>query len=334
MARRPSAKTSETKTKMSTAAHRTKKPAKSAAASKSSKAGAEVKAEEAAKPLILYQGEPGANSHLACVNAYPNMKPGPSSTFEDAFADLEQGKADFAMIAIENTLAGRVADVHHLLPISNLYIVGEHFEPIHHQLMVLPGTKLENVKTVHSHVHALGQCRKVIRELGLKPVVASDTAGAARILCEEGDKTKAVIASTLAANLYELEIVRKNIEDAAHNTTRFIVLSKEANHVPFGDGLVVTTFTFRVKNIPAALFWALSGFAANGVNMTKLESYLIEGNFTATMFYADIEGHPEDEAVERALEVCKLYSSEFHVLGTYPASPFREEFRAKNGHSI
>lgn len=313
---------------MSTAAQRTKKPAKSASSSKPSKA------DSAPKPLILYQGEPGANSHLACTNAYPGMRPGPSATFEDAFADLEQGKADYAMIAIENTLAGRVADVHHLLPNSNLYIVGEHFEPIHHQLMVLPGTKLENVKTVHSHVHALGQCRKVIRELGLTPVVASDTAGAARELINEGDKTKAVIASTLAAELYKLEIVRSNVEDAEHNTTRFIVLAKNPNHAPLGDGPVVTTFTFRVKNIPAALFWALSGFAANGVNMTKLESYLIEGNFMATMFYADIEGHPEDEAVERALEVCKLYSSEFHVLGSYPASPFREEFRAKNGHTI
>jgi prephenate dehydratase len=326
MARRFSSKNTETN--MSTAAQRTKKQARSASASKPSKAAS------APKPLILYQGEPGANSHLACTNAFPGMQPGPSATFEDAFADLQQGKADYAMIAIENTLAGRVADVHHLLPKSNLYIVGEHFEAIHHQLMVLPGTKLESVKTVHSHVHALGQCRKVIRELGLSPVVASDTAGAARELCNEGDKTKAVIASTLAAELYKLEIVRNNIEDAEHNTTRFIVLSKEPNHVPLGDGPVVTTFTFRVKNIPAALFWSLSGFAANGVNMTKLESYLIEGNFMATMFYADIEGHPEDEAVERALEVCKLYSSEFHVLGTYPASPFREEFRAKNGHTI
>lgn len=308
---------------MSTIARKNKKQAKSGGASATAATGKQR--------AILYQGEPGANSHVACMNAFPDMRPEPCATFEDAFTDLSQRDGDYAMIAVENTVAGRVADVHHLLPGSGLFIVGEHFERIRHQLMVLPGTKLEDIETVHSHVHALGQCRRVIRELGLKPVIAPDTAGAARELRDDGDRTRAVIASALAAELYGLEIVRRDIEDAEHNTTRFIVLSRNRADAPAGNGSVVTTFIFRVRNIPAALFWALSGFAANAVNMTKLESYLIEGNFSATMFYADIEGHPDDERVERALKVCELYSSELRILGTYPVSPFREQFRAQNG---
>jgi prephenate dehydratase len=282
---------------------------------------------------ILYQGEPGANSHVACVNAYPDMEPGACATFEDALVAVHDRKARYAMIPIENSVAGRVADVHHLLPHSGLYIVGEHFERIYHQLLVLPGTKAEALRTIHSHTHALGQCRKVIREMGLRPVTEADTAGAARMLREEGDRSKAVIASRLAAEIYGLQILRSDIEDAEHNTTRFIVLSADPDHAPSGNGPVVTTFVFRVRNVPAALYKALGGFATNGVNMTKLESYMIEGNFSATVFYADIEGHPDDRSVALALEECRFFSSEFRVFGVYPASPFRERLPKQNGDS-
>lgn len=277
---------------------------------------------------VLYQGEPGANSHLACLNAFPNMRPEACPTFEDALAALYQRQARYALIPIENSVAGRVADVHHLLPQFELFIVGEHFERIYHQLLVLPGTKLEDLKSVHSHTHALGQCRKIIRELGLKAVTEADTAGAARMLRDEGDKTKAVIASRLAAETYGLEIIRSDIEDAEHNTTRFIVLSADRDDAPMGNGPTITTFIFRVRNVPAALYKALGGFATNSVNMTKLESYMVEGNFWATMFYADIEGHPDERSVTLAMEECQFFSSEFRIVGVYPASPFRQEFRA------
>jgi prephenate dehydratase len=280
---------------------------------------------------ILYQGEPGANSHLACVNTYPDMEPVACPTFEDALVALRERKARYAMIPIENSVAGRVADVHHLLPHSELYIVGEHFERIYHQLLVLPGTKSDDLKTIHSHTHALGQCRKVIREMGLRPVIEADTAGAARMLRDEGDHSKAVIASRLAAEIYGLDILRSDIEDAEHNTTRFILLSADREDAPAGNGPMVTTFIFRVRNVPAALYKALGGFATNGVNMTKLESYMIEGNFSATVFYADIEGHPDERPVALALEECRFFSSEFRVFGVYPASPFRERLPKQNG---
>lgn len=282
---------------------------------------------------ILYQGEPGANSHVACLNAFPDMRAEACPTFEDALVAVREGKARYAMIPIENSVAGRVADVHHLLPDSGLYIVGEHFERIYHQLLVLPGTRAEDLKTIHSHTHALGQCRKVIRELGLRPVTEADTAGAARMLREEGAPSMAVIASKLAAEIYGLQILRSDIEDAEHNTTRFIVLSGDREDVASGNGPVVTTFIFRVRNVPAALYKALGGFATNGVNMTKLESYMVEGNFSATIFYADIEGHPDDRAVKLALEECAFFSSEFRVFGVYPANPFRETLRRKMDES-
>jgi len=280
---------------------------------------------------IVYQGEPGANSHVACVNAYPQLEPEACQTFEDALTAVRDRRARYAMIPIENSVAGRVADVHHLLPESGLYIVGEHFERIYHQLLVLPGTSPDQLKTIHSHTHALGQCRKVIREMGLRAVIEADTAGSARMLRDEGDPTKAVIASKLAAEIYGLQILRSDIEDAEHNTTRFIVLSADREDVAAGNGPVVTTFVFRVRNVPAALYKALGGFATNGVNMTKLESYMVEGAFTATMFYADIEGHPDDRSVQLALEECRFFSSEFRIFGAYPASPFRAAQRQKNG---
>ncbi len=284
-----------------------------------------------ADTIILFQGELGANSHVACRNAYPDLTAAPCATFEDAISGVVHGQARYALIPIENSVAGRVADVHHLLPESDVYIIGEHFERISHQLMALPGVKLEDLKSIHSHTHALGQCRRIIRELGLKPVTEADTAGAARMVSEEGDRTKAAIASRLAAETYGLEILRSDIEDAEHNTTRFLTLSADRDDAPAGNGPVMTSFIFRVRNVPAALYKALGGFATNGVNMTKLESYMVEGNFWATMFYADVEGHPDDRNVRLALEECQFFSSEFRVLGTYPASAFRLRINGSDG---
>jgi prephenate dehydratase len=281
----------------------------------------------ATKPMkIAFQGEQGANSHLAIVEAYPDAEPLACPTFEDALAAISSGEADLGMIPIENSVAGRVADIHHLLPQSGLFIVGEWFEPIHHQLMAPRGAKLTDIKTVESHVHALGQCRRIIRRLGIKPIVSGDTAGSARIVAERGDKGCASIASRLAAEIYGLDILAENVEDEAHNTTRFIVLSREKKWAPRGKGKVVTTFVFRVKNVPAALYKAMGGFATNGINMTKLESYMIEGSFFATQFYADVEGHPDDRDLVFALEELSFFSKELKVLGVYPAHPFRETF--------
>ena len=278
------------------------------------------------KAKIAYQGEPGANSHIACIEAYPGFEPLSSRTFEDAFQAVKDGEAALAMIPIDNSVAGRVADIHHLMPAANLHIVGEYFLPVHHQLLAMPGVAVGAVKSVHSHVHALGQCRKLIRELGLKAVVAVDTAGAARELSESKDKGRAVIASKLAAKIYGLEILREDIEDEAHNTTRFVVLSAEEQHAALGTEPIITSFIFRVRNVPAALYKAMGGFATNGVNMTKLESYQIEGQFSATQFYADIEGHPEQRNVRLALEELAFFTSYMRVLGVYKASPYREEF--------
>ncbi len=272
---------------------------------------------------IVFQGEPGANSHLAIREAYPDAEAVPCPTFEDAFAALASGDADLGMIPVENSVAGRVADIHHLMPASGLHINAEHFMPVRHQLLGVKGATLKDIKTVESHVHALGQCRKVIRKLGIKPIVAADTAGSAREIAEAGDKRRASIASRLAAEIYGLDILAEDIEDEAHNTTRFIVLSRESKWAMSGAGPVITTFLFRVRNVPAALYKALGGFATNGVNMTKLESYMIEGNFLATQFYADVEGHPEDRNVVFAFEELAFYSKEMKILGVYPAHPFR-----------
>ena len=280
---------------------------------------------------IAFQGEPGANSHLAARDAYPGMEALACPTFEDALAAVKTGAAKLAMIPIENSVAGRVADIHHLLPESGLHIVAEHFERVRHQLLTLPEAKLSELKTVHSHVMALGQCRKVIRALKLRPVVEADTAGAARELRQSGDRARAVIASRLAADIYGLKVAKADVEDAQHNTTRFVVLAAKPARVPKCNGPVITSFVFRVRNVPAALYKALGGFATNGVNMTKLESYQLEGSFNATMFYADIEGHPGERLVKLAMEELNFFSSEVTVLGTYPASPFRAELKALEG---
>ncbi|HEY1735284.1 MAG TPA: prephenate dehydratase [Methylovirgula sp.] len=274
---------------------------------------------------IAYQGEPGANSHIACRDVFPHLQPLPCATFEDALAAVSEGAAERAMIPIENSLAGRVADIHHLLPVAGLYIVGEYFLPIHFDLLGVKGAKLEDVKDVYSHVHALGQCRKIVRRLGAKTHIAADTAGSAREIAEWGDKHKASLAPSLAAEIYGLDVLASHVEDEAHNTTRFIILSRTSEWPPANNGPTVTTFVFRVRNVPAALYKTLGGFASNGVNMTKLESYMIEGEFTATQFLADVDGHPHDPALARAFEELAFFCKEFKILGVYPAHRFRIE---------
>ena len=278
---------------------------------------------------IAYQGEPGANSHIACRDVYPDWEPLPCATFEDAFTAISDGKASLGMIPIENSIAGRVADIHHFLPTAGLKIIGEYFLPIHFQLMGLPGTELAGVRHVHSHIHALGQCRKIIRQYGLTAHVAGDTAGAAREMAEWKDPTRAALAPKLAADVYGLDILAANVEDEDHNTTRFVILSREEQRPKAGSGHIVTSFVFRVRNVPAALYKALGGFATNSVNMTKLESYMINGEFTATQFLADVDGHPDDPALARALEELAFFSAEVTILGVYPAHPFRANSQAR-----
>lgn len=274
--------------------------------------------------VIAFQGERGANSEIACLEVYPDWTPLPCATFEDAFSALADGSADLAMIPIENSIAGRVADIHHLLPTSGFHIIGEHFLPIHFHLMALPGAHLDQLKVAQSHVHALGQCRKFLRKLGLKGEVAADTAGSARQVKELGDITRAAIAPRLAAGVYGLEILAEDIQDEDHNTTRFVVLSRERGDAVQG-GDVMTSFVFRVRNVPAALYKAMGGFATNGINMVKLESYMMEGQFAATQFFADVEGHVDDRAMQLALEELAFFSKELTILGTYPAHPYRKK---------
>jgi prephenate dehydratase len=277
---------------------------------------------------IAFQGEPGANSHIACKEAYPGYEPLPCATFEDAFAAVRTGRAALAMIPIDNTLAGRVADIHHLMPASRLHIVAEWFLPVQHQLMAPKGATLKTIKTIESHIHALGQCRNIIRSLGVKAVVAADTAGAAREVAESGDVTRAALAAKLAAKIYRLHILKADVADAKHNTTRFVVLAREPKWASRKEARVITTFVFQVRNIPAALYKAMGGFATNGVNMTKLESYMVDGSFAATQFYADVQGHPKDRALELALEELEFVSQpkSLKILGVYPAHRARQKF--------
>jgi prephenate dehydratase len=271
---------------------------------------------------ISFQGAFGAYSDLACRGVFPEMTTLPCAQFEDAFAAVREGRARLAMIPIENSVAGRVADIHHLMPESGLHIIGEHFERVNHHLLAVPGATLANIRTVKSHVQALSQCRKLIRALGIEPVVAADTAGAAAEIAARGDPTMAAIASELAGRIYGLVSLKANIEDAEHNTTRFLIMSREPLQ-PARATPTVTTFLFRVRNVPAALYKAMGGFATNGVNMTKLESYMVGGNFTATQFYADVEAHPDDRPLKLALEELRFFSHEVKILGVYPAAPER-----------
>jgi prephenate dehydratase len=272
---------------------------------------------------VAYQGEPGSNSHLVCTQRFSASEALPCASFEDVFAAVELGRADLGVIPIDNSLAGRVADIHHFLPTSPLHIVGEHFLRIRFALLGVPGATLESLRTVHSHVHALGQCRRIIREHGLAPVISGDTAGAAREVAEAGDPARAAISPPLAAEIYGLVVLAADVEDEEHNTTRFVILSRDLVEAAQGSGPVVTSFIFNVRNLPAALYKALGGFATNGVNMTKLESYMVGGEFAATQFLSEVDGHPEDPPVRRALEELAFFTTDVKVLGVYLADPFR-----------
>ena len=276
---------------------------------------------------IVFQGLPGAYSHLACRHVFPKMRARPCQTFEDMLGAVRAGRAKYAMTPVENSVAGRVADIHRLLPESGLFVVGEHFMRVNHHLLAPKGASLKTIRIVRSHVHALAQCRRAIRRLGLKAIVHADTAGAAAELAETGDITEAAIASSLAAEIYGLKSLKANIEDADHNTTRFLVMARKPVKRRRGSGPLVTTFVFRVRNVPAALYKALGGFATNGVNMTKLESYMVGGSFNASQFYADVEGHPDDPGRKFAFEELAFYSRDVRILGTYPADPFRHGAR-------
>jgi prephenate dehydratase len=273
--------------------------------------------------IIAFQGVAGAYSDLACRKAYPAMTTLPCESFETAMDAVRDGQADMAMLPCENSLAGRVPDIHHLLPGSGLFVIGEAFQRVEHCLLGVRGATVEDLRRAHSHTVALGQVRRILRTLGLTPVVEADTAGAAELVAQWGNKAEAAIASSLAAEIYGLDILRANVEDAAHNTTRFYVMSKRPVSPDATSPNLMTTFVFRVRNVPAALYKALGGFATNGVNMTKLESYMVDGHFTATQFLCDVDGHPEQPALRRALEELSFFSSEVRVLGVYPAAPFR-----------
>jgi prephenate dehydratase len=273
---------------------------------------------------ISFQGRPGAYSDLACRTAYPHWKTLPCDTFEEAIAAVQDGAAQLGMLPCENSLAGRVPDIHRLLPHSGLYIVGEAFQRVEHCLLAPKGATIEGIRRVHSHSVALGQVRNIVRELGVQAIVELDTAGAAEQVAGWNNVEDAAIASALAADLFGLEILRENVEDAEHNTTRFYVTSRTSHVPPASTPGLMTTFVFRVRNVPAALYKALGGFATNGVNMTKLESYMLDGHFTATQFLCDVDGHPEQPPLRRALEELSFFSRETRVLGVYPAAEFRK----------
>ncbi len=279
--------------------------------------------------IIAFQGVPGAYSDLACRHAYPGWATLPCPSFEAAIAAVRDGRAQLGMLPCENSSAGRVPDIHRLLPDSGLSVVGEHFERVEHCLLARPGASLASIRRAHSHPMALGQVLRLIRDMNLTPVIQADTAGAAEMIAREGTNEDAAIASALAAEVYGLEILKRNVEDASHNTTRFYVMARAPQVPAVGTPHVVTTFVFRVRNMPAALYKALGGFATNGVNMTKLESYMVDGAFTATQFLCDVDGHPEDPALFRALEELRYFSREMRVLGTYPAHPFRIAYEGR-----
>lgn len=272
---------------------------------------------------IAFQGELGAYSHLACRTVFPELEPLPCRDFADAFAAVRAGEAQLAMIPVDNSIAGRVADIHHLLPDGGLHIIGEHFQPIRHQLMALPGVSLDQVKLVRSHVHALSQCRRILRDLGLTAAVHADTAGSARELAERGVRDECAIASTLAAEIYGLEILRRDIEDEGHNTTRFLVLSPDEAPAPPQDSFCMTSLVFEVRSIPATLYKALGGFATNGVNIVKLESYMVDGRFVQARFFLEVEGHVQDPRMGHALDELRFFARDVKVLGCYPGHAFR-----------
>ena len=273
---------------------------------------------------ISFQGAYGAYSDLSCRNLYPNLETVPCNSFEKAFNTVIEGEADLAMIPVDNSLAGRVADVHHIIPKSGLHVIGEFFLPIKHTLLGIKGAKIEDITDVHSHVHAIPQCRKVIKKLNINSHIHADTAGAACEISQRKDKTQAAIASSLAAEIYDLDILIDDIQDADHNTTRFLIFSRDKIIPEYKENeLIITSFVFKVRNIPAALYKAMGGFATNGINMTKLESYVDE-NFQAAQFYCDVEGHPDEENLKLALEELSFFAKELTIIGTYPAHDFRK----------
>lgn len=272
---------------------------------------------------IAFQGEPGAYSHQACRQARPDMEALPCRTFEDAIDAVINGEADLAMLPVENSTYGRVADIHSLLPESGLHIIEEHFVRVHINLLALPGTKLSDVKTAMSHTVLLGQCQEFLREHDIHRRVGADTAGSARQVSEQGDGSVAALASELAGEIYGLDVLARHIEDQGNNTTRFLLMSRDADHSRRGNDGMITSFVFEVRNIPAALYKAMGGFATNGINMTKLESYMVGGSFTATQFYADIEGHPDDPNVKLALDELAYFTTNVKILGVYPADERR-----------
>ncbi|HMI97951.1 MAG TPA: prephenate dehydratase [Micropepsaceae bacterium] len=276
---------------------------------------------------VVFQGEPGSYSHLAALEALPHCEAVAAPTFEDAFTAIREGTVDLGLIPIENSLHGRIADIHHLLPDAPIYILGEHFHRVRLQLMAAPGATLASIRTVVSQEPALGQCRNIVGEMGLKRQLWVDTASAARHVAEVKDKTLAAVASKLAAEIHRLVILEADVEDADHNVTRFLIMSREPETAKNNGQPVITTFIFRVRNVPAALYKALGGFATNGVNLTKLESYQLEGSFNATQFFADVDGHPEERHVQLALEELKFFTSSLKVLGAYPAHPFRRTLK-------
>ena len=278
---------------------------------------------------IAFQGVPGAYSHQACAEVFPGRAALPCETFEAAIAAVKEGRAGHAMLPIENSTYGRVADIHHLLPDSGLHIIGEHFLRVHINLLAVKGATLADVTTAMSHTVLLGQCRAFLREHGLAVKVGADTAGSAQVVAETGDPSLAALASEFAGEIYGLDVLARHIEDQSNNTTRFLVMSPEPRPAP--PAPAVTSFVFRVRNLPAALYKALGGFATNGVNITKLESYMIGGRFTATQFYADVEGRPEDPAVARALDELGYFTTSLQILGVYPADPFRRSNYGSGG---
>lgn len=272
---------------------------------------------------IAFQGEPGAYSHQACHEARPDMEAIPCHTFEDAIEATLRGDADIAMLPVENSTYGRVADIHRLLPESGLHIVDEAFVRVHINLLGVPGSRLEGIRHATSHTVLLGQCRGFLRQHAIQPVTGADTAGSARAIAALGDPSQGALASELAGEIYGLQVLARHIEDKSNNTTRFLLMAREPDMSRRGASGMMTSFVFSVRNIPAALYKAMGGFATNGVNMTKLESYMVDGSFTATQFFADIEGHPHDPNVRLALEELAYFTSRLTILGVYPADPRR-----------
>ena len=267
--------------------------------------------------VVAFQGELGAYSHQACNKARPGMEVLPCGTFEGAIEAGRSGRADFAVLPVENSIYGRVADIHRLLPDSGLYVVDEAFVSVHINLLALPGTKLTDIKTAMSHMVLLGQCREFVKMHGFGTLAWADTAGAAKHVSESGDRSIAALASELAGEIYGLETLADRIEDERYNRTRFFVMSRERNFVRRQEEMI-TAFMFRVRNIPAALYKAMGGFATNRVNMLKLESYMVGGSFSATQFFAEVQGHPDDENVALALEELRFFTSSVDILGVYP----------------